>query len=46
MAKLSTQDGRIMHLRPAVADDAAALIRAVDSVAREGRFFLRSRFQL
>lgn len=46
MKKLLTKDGRVMHLRPAVADDAAALIQAVDSVAREGRYFLRSRFQV
>jgi len=42
----TTKDGRTIHLRPAVPKDAAALIQAVDSVAREGRFFLRSSFQV
>jgi ribosomal protein S18 acetylase RimI-like enzyme len=40
-----TKDGRAVWLRPAVEDDAEAIIRAVDTVAREGRYFLRSRFE-
>lgn len=39
------KDGRAASLRPAVEDDAEAIIRAVDAVAREGRYFLRSRFE-
>jgi RimJ/RimL family protein N-acetyltransferase len=39
------RDGRLVQLRPVVKEDAAALIRAVDSVAREGVYFLRSRFE-
>ena len=41
-----TRDGRTVWLRRAFEDDAADFIRAVDSVAREGVYFLRSRFNL
>jgi len=43
--KLRTKDERTVWLRPAIKEDAAALIRAADSVAREGRFLVRSRFE-
>jgi ribosomal protein S18 acetylase RimI-like enzyme len=43
---VALKDGRTIWLRPATKDDAAALIRAVDSVAREIAFFLRSRFDV
>jgi RimJ/RimL family protein N-acetyltransferase len=38
------KNGQAVRLRPATIDDAAELIRAVDSVAREMDYFLRSRF--
>jgi len=41
-----TTDGRKLVLREAVRDDAADFIRAVDTVSRERRFFLRSSFDL
>lgn len=41
-----TKDGRTLWLRPAAQDDAQTIIQAVDSVAREGRYFLRSRFEM
>jgi ribosomal protein S18 acetylase RimI-like enzyme len=41
-----TKDGRTVLLRPAVKEDAAVFIEAVDSVAREEIYFLRSRFDL
>ena len=43
---VTTSTGHTVHLREAVPDDAPQLIRAVDSVAREGAFFLRSRFEV
>jgi RimJ/RimL family protein N-acetyltransferase len=43
--QFTTKDNRTVWLRPAVEDDAEAIIRAVDMVAREGRYFLRSRFE-
>ena len=46
MEQVIVGDGRICTLRPAVGDDAADFIRAVDSVAREGQYFLRSRFEV
>lgn len=39
-----TNDGRRIELRLAVPEDAEIFIQVVDTVAREGRFFLRSRF--
>ena len=44
--EMLTRDGRTMRLRPAVEADAAELIQAVDAVAREGVYFLRSRFEI
>jgi ribosomal protein S18 acetylase RimI-like enzyme len=44
--KFVTKDGRTGRLRPATEDDAEALIQAVDGVARELVYFLRSRFEL
>jgi len=41
-----TGDGRAVRLRLAVEGDAAELIQAVDAVAREGAYFLRSRFEV
>jgi ribosomal protein S18 acetylase RimI-like enzyme len=41
-----TRDGRTVRLRLAVESDAADLIQAVDAVAREGAYFLRSRFEI
>lgn len=41
-----TKDGRTVQLRRAIDDDAADFVRAVDSVAREGVHFLRSRFEV
>ncbi|HNS52420.1 MAG TPA: GNAT family N-acetyltransferase [Anaerolineae bacterium] len=38
--------GQTVCLRSAVPEDAAELIRAIDSVAREGAYFLRSRFEI
>jgi ribosomal protein S18 acetylase RimI-like enzyme len=40
-----TRDARALILRIARPGDAAALIAATDAVARERRYFLRSRFQ-
>jgi ribosomal protein S18 acetylase RimI-like enzyme len=40
------KDGRTIRLRPATTDDAAEMIRAVDSVAREIAYLLRSRFDM
>jgi RimJ/RimL family protein N-acetyltransferase len=40
------RDGRVVWLRPAIEEDAVALIRAVDDVAREQVYFIRSRFQV
>jgi len=40
-----TKDGRALVLRRARQSDAEALIAAIDEVAREGKFFLRSRFR-
>ena len=39
------KDGRRVRLRPATEEDAEDIIQAVDSVAREGAYFLRSRFE-
>lgn len=44
--QVQLKDGRVARLRPAVPDDAEAIIRSVDAVAREGRYFLRSRFEM
>jgi ribosomal protein S18 acetylase RimI-like enzyme len=41
-----TTDGRTGSIRPATEFDAEALIQAVDNVAREMTFFLRSRFEM
>ena len=41
-----TKDGRTVALRPVRVEDAATMIRAVDAVAREGRWFLRGSFDL
>jgi ribosomal protein S18 acetylase RimI-like enzyme len=46
MHKFRAKDGRTVWLRRAVEDDAEALIRAADGVAREGRYFVRSRFEM
>jgi ribosomal protein S18 acetylase RimI-like enzyme len=46
LEQVAIKDGRIIRLRPAVAGDAAQLVQAVDSVAREGPYFLRSRFDV
>lgn len=40
------RDGQTVRLRHATQDDAAKLIRAVDSVAREMAYLLRSRFAM
>ncbi len=44
--RVTIRDGRTILLRQAVQDDAEAIIQGVDSVAREGRYFLRSRFEM
>jgi RimJ/RimL family protein N-acetyltransferase len=44
--RFTTRDGRVLWLRLAIEEDAAALIRAVDSVAREEAYFIRSRFDV
>lgn len=44
-SKLVTQGGQTVWLRPAIEDDAAELIRGMDSVAAEGKYFLRSRVE-
>lgn len=41
-----TRDGRRVTIRQADPGDAAALVRIVDAVAREGRWLLRSSFSL
>jgi len=46
LSATATKDGRKLILREAVREDARALIRAVDAVSRERRFFLRSSFEL
>lgn len=46
MREFVTRDGRKALLRPATEDDAAAFIRAVDGVAREQDYFIRSRFDV
>jgi ribosomal protein S18 acetylase RimI-like enzyme len=46
LEKVVIKDGRTIQLRPAAEEDAAQLVRAVDSVAREGLYFLRSRFDV
>ena len=46
MRTLRLSSGETLYLRPAVAEDAAEMIRAVDAVAREGSYFLRSRFEV
>lgn len=46
MTNFRTRDGRVVSLRRAVQGDAASLIRAVDNVAREQAYFLRSRFEV
>lgn len=43
---LVTLDGRSLHLRQAVEDDALGFIQAMDVIAREGLYFLRSRFEV
>jgi len=40
------KDGRAIRLRPAAEADALQLVQAVDSVAREGVYFLRSHFDV
>jgi RimJ/RimL family protein N-acetyltransferase len=45
-SSVQLRDGRSVLLRRAVDDDAAALTRAVDSVAREQIYFIRSRFEV
>jgi ribosomal protein S18 acetylase RimI-like enzyme len=44
--KVVLKDGRTICLRPANKDDAAEIVRAVDSIAREMVYFLRSRFDI
>lgn len=44
--EIALKDGRTIQLRPATTDDAAEMIRAIDSVARELAYLLRSRFDL
>ena len=46
LGETHTNDGRRLILREAAHYDAADLIRAVDAVSKERRFFLRSSFQL
>jgi RimJ/RimL family protein N-acetyltransferase len=46
MSRFRTRDGRVVWLRQAVEADAAAFIHAIDSVAREQRYFIRSRFEV
>jgi len=46
MSSFRTRDGRVVCLRLAVEEDAASLIRAIDSVAREQLYFIRSRFEV
>jgi RimJ/RimL family protein N-acetyltransferase len=44
--KVAIKDGRTVSLRPAVERDAPALVHAIDSVAREQKYLLRSRFEV
>lgn len=44
--KFVTKDGQTVWLRPAIEGDAAQLIQAVDSIAREEIYFIRSRFEM
>jgi ribosomal protein S18 acetylase RimI-like enzyme len=44
--EVALKDGRTIRLRPATTDDAAEMIRAIDSVAREGAYLLRSCFDV
>jgi RimJ/RimL family protein N-acetyltransferase len=46
LRRFKSRDGREVRLRSAIEDDAASLIRAVDSVAREQVYFIRSRFDV
>lgn len=46
LQNIIARDGRTVQLRQAIEEDAADLIRAVNSVAREGAYFLRSRFEI
>jgi RimJ/RimL family protein N-acetyltransferase len=46
MASFTTRDGRTLRLRPAAEDDAASLIRAIDSIRREQVYFVNSRFEV
>ena len=46
MRTLTTATGEIVCLREAVVEDARELIRALDGVAREGAYFLRSTFEV
>jgi RimJ/RimL family protein N-acetyltransferase len=45
MSTYATRDGRVLLLRPALEQDAASLIQAIDSIAREEAYFIRSRFE-
>jgi hypothetical protein len=42
MTKVVLKDGQVLRLRPAAEEDAVALLRAMDSVAREMLYLLRS----
>jgi RimJ/RimL family protein N-acetyltransferase len=44
--KVVSRDGRTVTLRPAAERDAPALVHAIDSVAREQAYLLRSRFEM
>lgn len=44
--KVVIKDGRTVSLRRAVERDAPALVHAIDSVAREQKYLLRSRFEV
>lgn len=46
MRTLTTAGGETVYLRAAVVEDAGELTRAVDGVAREGAYFLRSTFEV
>jgi len=45
VSRFVTRDGQTVWLRPAIEEDAADFIQAVDSVAREEAYFIRSRFE-
>ncbi len=45
-SRLATLDDRPLRLRQAVEDDALGFIQAMDVIAREGLYFLRSRFEV